>query len=372
MKKNFLAGLTDAEFLRRHWQKKPLLARDALNGHVSAITRDRLFALAGREDVESRIVRRVRSRWHVRDGPFKPGELRRLPASGWTLLVQGADLVVPQAARLLREFSFIPYARFDDIMVSYAAPGGGVGPHFDNYDVFLVQGQGERRWRVSAQRDLDLVADAPLRILRNFNSDQEWTLARGDVLYLPPRYAHEGVAVRECITWSVGFRAPAAQELGSRFLDFQHDRLALEGLYADPELKPVRRPARIPPAMLKHAMGVLERLRWSNADVAEFTGRFLTEPKPHVVFARPRRPLARPAFIRALARAGARLAPATRMLFHGRRIFMNGEASMPGAATARVAARLADARELRPHAALPADARELLYAWYLAGYIQIH
>src|SRR5688572_24001005 len=218
MKKNFLAGLTDAEFLRRHWQKKPLLARNALNGDVPAITRDRLFALAAREDVESRIVTRTRSR--VRDGPFELGELRRLPARGWTLLVQGADLAVSGAANLAQKFSFIPYARFDDIMVSYAAPGGGVGPHFDSYDVFLVQGLGERRWRVSAQRDLDLVPNAPLRILSNFKPEHEWTLARGDVLYLPPRYAHEGVAVGECITWSVGFRAPAAQELGSRFLDF--------------------------------------------------------------------------------------------------------------------------------------------------------
>ena len=371
MKKSFLAGLTDAEFLRRHWQKKPLLARNALDAHVSGITRDRLFALAGREDVESRIVTRIRSRWRVRDGPFEVGELRRLPASGWTLLVQGADLAVPQAGRLLREFSFIPYARFDDIMVSYAAPGGGVGPHFDSYDVFLVQGEGERRWRVSAQRDLDLVADAPLRILRKFKVEQEWTLARGDVLYLPPRYAHEGVAVGECITWSIGFRAPDAHELGSRFLDFQHDRLALEGVYSDPDLKPARRPALIPTAMLKHTAGVLERLRWSAADVAEFTGRFLTEPKPHVVFARPRRPLSRPAFARALARKGVQLAPASRLLFHGRRIFMNGEAFAARAATARIAARLADARELRPNAVLSGDARDLLYAWYLAGYIHI-
>jgi 50S ribosomal protein L16 3-hydroxylase len=371
MKKRFLAGLTNAEFLRRHWQKKPLLARNALDDHVPTITRDRLFALAAREDVESRIVTRTRSRWQVRHGPFDAGMLERLPVRGWTLLVQGADLAVPEAAKLAQKFSFIPYARFDDIMVSYAAPGGGVGPHFDSYDVFLVQGYGERRWRVGAQRDLDLVPDAPLRILANFRPDEEWTLARGDVLYLPPRYAHEGVAADACVTWSVGFRAPAAQELGSRFLDFQHDRLALEGLYADPDLKPARRPARIPQAMLKHASAVLEGLRWANADIAEFTGRFLTEPKAHVVFARPRRARSKHAFARAVERAGARLAPASRMLFHDRLIFMNGEASTPGAAAARIAAKLADARELRPPIALPAEARDLLYAWYLGGYIEI-
>ena len=371
MKKRFLAGLSDAEFLRRHWQKKPLLARNGLRGHAGAITRDRLFELAARDDVESRIVTRTRSRWHVRPGPFKPRDLRRLPPSGWTLLVQGVDLALPQAARLLREFAFIPYARLDDVMVSYAAPGGGVGPHFDSYDVFLVQGEGERRWRVSAQRDLDLVPDAPLRVLKDFRPGNEWTLAPGDVLYLPPRYAHEGVAVGDCITYSVGFRAPAAQELGSRFLDFLQDRLALGGQYADPDLEPARRPALIPAAMLKRTAQVLEGLRWSDADVADFAGRYLTEPKPNVVFERPRRPLSQPEFARRLKRDGVRLALASRMLFHDRRIFMNGEASTPGAAAARTAAQLADARELRPPLAFPAEARELLYAWYLAGYIDL-
>jgi len=371
MKKSFLAGLSDAEFLRRHWQKKPLLARNALRSHAGAITRDRLFELAARDGVESRIVTRTRARWHVRHGPFKPGDLRHLPSAGWTLLVQGADLALPQAARLLAEFAFIPYARLDDVMVSYAAPGGGVGPHFDSYDVFLVQGEGERRWRVSAQRDLDLVADAPLRILKDFRPEHEWTLAPGDVLYLPPRYAHDGVALGECVTYSVGFRAPAAQEVGSRFLDFLHDRLALKGQDADPDLEPTRRPALIPADMLKRTAQVLEGLRWSAADVADFAGRYLTEPKPNVVFERPRRPLSQPEFSRRVRRDGVRLALASRMLFRGRRIFMNGEASTPGAAAARTAAQLADARELRPPLTLPVEARALLYAWYRAGYIEL-
>lgn len=370
MKKRFLAGLSDAEFLARHWQKKPLLARNALRGHAGTITRDQLFALAARDDIESRIVTRARSRWNVRHGPFAPAELRRLPGTGWTLLVQGVEAALPQAARLLAEFAFIPYARIDDVMVSYAAPGGGVGPHFDSYDVFLVQGQGERRWRVSAQRELDLVADAPLPILENFRPAHEWTLAPGDVLYLPPRHAHEGVAIGECITCSIGFRAPMAQELGSRFLDFLQDRLALDGQYADPDLEPARRPALIPAAMLERTGEVLDRLRWSVADVAGFTGRFLTEPKPHVVFPRPRRPLLPAEFARRLKREGVRLALASRMLFHGRRIYLNGEASTPGPAAARMAAQLADARELRPPLAPDAEARALLYAWYLAGYIR--
>ena len=295
--------------------------------------------------------------------------MRRLPRSGWTLLVQGVDLELSTAARLLHEFSFVPYARLDDVMVSYAAPGGGVGPHFDSYDVFLVQGHGERRWRVSRQHDLDVTADAPLRILQRFTPQREWTVAPGDVLYLPPRYAHEGVALTECITYSIGFRAPDAQELGRRFLDFLQDRLALEGRYADPGLAPARNPGRIPAALLDWSTRKLARLRWSQRDVAEFIGVTLSEPKSTVVFERPTPQLSPTAFAREIARRGVELALSSRMLYRDRDIFINGERFKAGAAAARTLASLADARELAPRRHLDAAARELLYEWYLAGYI---
>ena len=150
--------------MRRHWQKRPLCVPRALTDDAGLIDQDGLFALAQREDVPSRLVMRSGRRWTVRHGPFRRAELKRLPARGWSLLVQGVDQVDARAARLLRRFSFLPYARLDDVMVSYAPPGGGVGPHFDSYDVFLLQGAGRRRWQVSAQRDLALVPDAPLRI----------------------------------------------------------------------------------------------------------------------------------------------------------------------------------------------------------------
>lgn len=367
MKKTFIAGLSHAEFLRRHWQKKPLLACNALCDHAGAVTRDQLFELAMRPGIESRIVTRWRGRWQVRHGPFARAGLERMPRTGWTLLVQGVDTVSRPAADLLREFSFIPHARVDDVMVSYAADGGGVGPHFDSYDVFLVQGAGERRWRVSAQRDLALVPDAPLRILDRFTADSEWTLRPGDVLYLPPGYAHEGIAVGECITYSVGFRAPAAQELGQRFLDFLQDRLALEGRYADPDLAPSRQPGRIPAALVAQSARTLERLRWSERDVGEFVGRYLSEPKGEVVFTRPTRPLTPARFAQCVRSRGVHLAPASRMLYRGGSIFLNGEAFRTGAAAAL--ARLADARALPPPLVLAAEAQALLYDWYLAGYI---
>jgi 50S ribosomal protein L16 3-hydroxylase len=369
MKKNFLAGLSDAEFLRRYWQKKPLLARSALREYAGAFTREKLFDLAQRDDIESRIVQRTRGRWRVQHGPFSFRDIRRLPQTGWTLLVQGVDLALGQAARLLREFAFLPYARLDDIMVSYAAPGGGVGPHFDSYDVFLVQAAGERHWRVSGQRDLELVADAPLKLLKNFRPDREWTVAAGDVLYLPPRYAHEGVAVEDCITCSVGFRAPATQELASRFLDFMQDRLQLAGQYADPDLTATSRPAAIPTRMVEHTVHSLQKLRWSRADVVEFLGRYLSEPKSHVVFDRPSRPLKHADFVRRVRQDGAALAAASRMLFYGSRVFINGEAAAPGDEARRALTTLANARQLEPPLELPAEAWQFLYAWYLAGYI---
>lgn len=366
-----LAGLTARAFLRRHWQKEPLLARGALADCADIVDRATLFALAGRDDLESRLVRREGRRWTVRYGPFKPSELRRLPRADWTLLVQGVDHALPAAQKLLAPFAFIPYARLDDLLVSYAPPGGGVGPHFDSYDVFLVQGEGRRRWRVSRQRDLALVSGAPLKILRRFKSAQAWELRAGDLLYLPPRCAHEGVALTDCITYSVGFRAPEAQELGSRFLEFLQDELHAEGIYEDPELRPTRRPARLSDDMVRRMRGMLRRVRWNGRNVENFLGRFLTEPKAHVQFARPHRPLTRGAFAAQAARRGVRLAGPTRMLFRGAVIYINGESHALDAPSAQHLSRLADRRRLAPFARIDRDTLQLLYQWYRAGYLTI-
>jgi 50S ribosomal protein L16 3-hydroxylase len=328
-----------------------------------------LFELAGREDLESRLVLRSGSRWQVRHGPFARRAFAKLPRTGWTLLVQGVDHALPAARELLERFSFIPYARLDDVMVSYAPPGGGVGPHFDSYDVFLLQGAGRRRWRIGRQRDLDLVPGAPLRILRRFRASREWMVQPGDLLYLPPRCAHDGIAVSDCITYSIGFRAPGAQELGTRFLEFLQEQLRLDGIYSDPGLQPQRRPARIADDMLRKVRGVLRRIHWSDADAMRFLGCYLTEPKASVLFARPSRPLSESAFLARAARRGTRLALPSRMLFRGNTLFINGEAHTPGATAARRLARLADRRSLPPLLRLDRESAHLLYQWYRAGYI---
>jgi 50S ribosomal protein L16 3-hydroxylase len=371
MKKSFLAGLTRSQFMRRHWQKEPLLALHALPEYANAVTREDLFALAERDDVESRIVSKSAGRWQVRRGPFARRDVARLPRSGWTLLVQGVDQKLSQAARLLREFSFVPYARLDDVMVSYAAPGGGVGPHFDSYDVFLLQGQGRRRWQVSRQRDLELVDGAPVKLLRRFRPEQEWRVGPGDLLYLPPQCAHDGVAVEECMTYSIGFRAPSAQELGHHFLDFLQDRLDLKGMYADAGLRATRAPGRVPPAMIDRAASMLDALRWSRDEVAQFMGSYLTEPKANVVFERPARRATRSEFVRRARKLGVRLALPARMLVSGRDVFINGESHRVESTACRLFAKLADARLLHAPLALDARAGRVLYEWYRAGYIEL-
>jgi len=367
MIKPMLNALTPAQFLRRHWQKKPLLARASLPQFAPLVTRRDLQDMAGSADTEARLIVRNGGRWQVSHGPFTRRDFARLPARNWTLLVQGVNHVLPEAQALLTQFAFIPYARLDDLMVSYAPPGGGVGPHFDSYDVFLLQGEGRRRWQISSQRDLALVPDAPLKILSHFRSSKEWTLSAGDMLYLPPRYAHDGVALDECITYSIGFRAPSAQDLCGRFLEFLQDRLDAPQLYTDPDLKPTRNPAHINSRMTRGLLRLLDGARWNRDDLLRFIGEDLSAPKSHVVYAPPRRALTLTAFTKILGKKGLRLAPQSILLYDKAAFYINGERwAVPASARARL--RLFADRRMLPPAASPVAGMDLLYAWYRAGY----
>lgn len=368
MPNSLLSGLTPAQFLRRHWQKKPLLARNALPRAAELVNRNELFELAQCPEIESRLVIRNGKRWHVTHGPFRQRDFSRLPKSNWTLLVQGVNHVLPQAQQLLSPFAFISYARLDDLMISYAPPGGGVGPHFDSYDVFLVQGEGRRRWSISSQRELSLVDGVPLKILRNFRAAREWTLGPGDMLYLPPRYAHDGIAVDPCITCSVGFRAPSAQDLCSRFFDFLNDRLDTQEFHSDPDLRPTRHPARISRQLTVSFLNLLKRARWTRSEMLQFIGEDLSTPKAHVVFATPSRALSRDAFCRVIARRGLRLDLKSILLYDDQAFYINGERITLASAARNVACRLADRRSLAP-AVIPRTAIDVFYAWYRAGYL---
>jgi 50S ribosomal protein L16 3-hydroxylase len=365
--RQLLGGFTADEFLYRHWQKKPLLIPRAFPAFQSFITRRRLVELSRRPEVESRIVLRKDAQWEVLHGPFKLREFKTLPPSHWTLLVHGVNLYVPEADRLLRAFNFIPYSRLDDVMVSYAAPEGGVGPHFDSYDVFLLQAAGQRRWQVSEQRDRTLERGAPLKVLRRFKPRQEWVLQPGDMLYLPPGYAHNGIAVQECITCSIGFRAPSAQELARAFLAYLEDTLQLSGLYEDPALKATSEPARISETMLAQVKRMLKQIRWSRSDVARFLGCYLTEPKAQVFFEAPASSFTFGEFRRRARSSAFELDPKTQMLFRSHILFVNGEAYPLG--DSGTLKQLANERALAPNPCLDPHALKLLYEWYLAGYV---
>ena len=368
MRNPLLNGLTPAQFLHRHWQKKPLLARASLPQFAPLVRRRDLLELARSPATESRLIIRNRGHWQVSHGPFTRRDYAQLPARNWTLLVQGVNHVLPQAQALLAQFAFIPYARLDDLMVSYAPPGGGVGPHFDSYDVFLLQGEGRRRWQISCQRDLALVDGAPLKILRDFRASREWELTAGDLLYLPPRCAHDGVALEGCITYSIGFRAPSAQDLCSRFLDFLQDDLEAPGLYADPQLKPTRHPARIDRQLTQGLQRLLDSAHWRREDMLRFIGEDLSTPKSHVVYAPPRRVLSLPALAKSIAKQGLQLALPSILLYDDTAFYINGERwTVSPRARTRIR-QLADRRRLPP-CTVTAAALDTLHAWYRAGYV---
>jgi 50S ribosomal protein L16 3-hydroxylase len=365
-----LGDLSVRAFLGRHWQKQPLLVRNAMPNFGGLVDRSAMIELACGDACESRLVVRQGRRWILEHGPFEHKRFDRLPATNWTLLLQGLDKVLPRARQLLALFDFIPYSRLDDLMVSYAADGGGVGPHFDSYDVFLLQGPGQRHWRVGKPADLALVENAPLKILKRFSPDGQCLLCAGDMLYLPPGFAHDGVALGAAYTYSIGFRAPSHRELMSQFLLFLEENLAVEGRYADPGLTVQSRPAQIGVAMIAEIERLLGTIHWTRRHVVEFLGRYLTEPKPHVRFSPPRAPLSDRAFRQSATRNGVALALSSSMLYARSMIFINGELHKVGPAAQQPLRRLANARQL-PGRQIPRTllVTDLLYRWYRDGYI---
>lgn len=371
MRLDLLGGISPKKFLHNYWQKKPLLVRGALPDFQGLLNREALIDLACRDDAQSRLITQKEGKWQVRHGPLSPRAFSRLQKEQWTLLVQDVNHFVPAARDLLLKFNFIPHSRLDDLMVSYAPEGGGVGPHFDSYDVFLLQGMGRRHWQISAQRDRKLVEDAPLKILQDFKPEREWMLEPGDMLYLPPGYAHNGVAKDRCMTYSIGFRAPTYQELATQFLIYLQDHSVISGMYRDPDISLQPHPGHISAAMLRQAGTALDRIKWGRNDIERFMGIYLTEPKSHVFFRPPSHPINEQEFAYRVAQTGLELSLKSRMLWKEKKVFINGEVYAVGAAARRLLAKLAD------HLVLPrtknpdSEALALLYQWYLDGYVEL-
>jgi 50S ribosomal protein L16 3-hydroxylase len=342
-----LGGISPEQFMQHYWQKKPLLIRAAVPGLSPLVARDALFAMAANEAVESRLVEQKKGVWKFSHGPIggdadagekKPVALPPLKRKDWTLLVQGVDLHHDGVHDLLQQFRFVPDARLDDLMISYATQGGGVGPHFDSYDVFLLQASGRRRWRIGAQKDLSLRDDVPLKILANFKPTQEFDLGPGDMLYLPPRYAHDGVALDDdCQTYSIGFRAPSTEELARELMHRVADEIEDESLYTDKAQTATAQPGEIPMALADFAAQAVIKALADKTLMQQILGEYLTEPKDKVWFNAGKAPKKWTAI---------KLDRASRMMYDEKHVYLNGDSWKVAGKDAKLLRKLADARTL--------------------------
>ena len=367
-------NLTPSQFFAEYWQKKPLLIRQAIPNFTGLLSANDLAGLACEEDIQARIIKLNKDKWTVKNGPFDEADFAKLPASNWTLLVQSVNHYLPEAAALLSQFDFIPHARLDDLMVSYAPKNGGVGAHVDSYDVFLLQGSGRRNWKISSQKDLSLIEGAPLKILKNFICEQEWTLEAGDMLYLPPQIAHWGVSESDdCMTYSVGFRAPKTHELMHEFLSYLQDNLNQTDntVYSDPDLQLHNHPAEISTTMVHKVNEMLQAITWNNDHVTDFLGKYLTEPKPDVIF-EPSRKISQKQFANHCQQKIVMLDLKSQMLFSQNEYYLNGEKLNIEMELMPYMQELANKRYLNT-ALLTSQQQNLLshclYPSYLAGFI---
>jgi 50S ribosomal protein L16 3-hydroxylase len=364
-----LGGISPADFMATYWQRKPLLVRQAMPDFKALLTRPELFDLAAQNDVESRLVMGSNGgqrQWQMQRGPFKRRALPKLTERDWTLLVQGVDLHDDRLAALMQQFRFIPDARLDDLMISYASEGGGVGPHYDSYDVFLLQAHGQRRWRIGRQKDLSLVPDLPLKILAQFKPEHDWVLEPGDMLYLPPRYAHDGVAQGECMTYSVGFRAPQTGDLARELLvrlSEGVDDAAGTDLYKDTAQPAVSQPAAIPVGLKDFAKNALQKALKDPKSLQRALGEYLTEPKANVWFEMGDMPD---------KLNSVYLDRRSKMMYDEHHIFLNGESWRAAGKDAALMRQLADSRELTEVQLAKAspEALSLLMAWCDDGWLQ--
>lgn len=380
-----LGGLSPRAFMQEYWQRKPLLVRQAMPGLQPPITARDVQTLARRDEVESRLITRRDGRWTLRHGPF-----RRLPPAtqpDWTLLVQSVDLHDDDTAAFMRQFRFIPDARLDDVMISIATEGGGVGPHYDSYDVFLIQASGRRRWRTSTQQERDLIDGLPLRILADFQPETDDVLEPGDMLYLPPHVCHDGVAIGNgCMTISIGFRVPSRATLARGLLEAAADQISAQhlgdaGLYGEPLLAgpdlsalysdagtvPAAHPAELPGALVEATLETLREIRMDADVAARFLGQWLTTLPDNALFD-PAEHL--PALAdEAPAHGSLVLDRCTRLMYHGSQLFINGEVA-PLAPCAALHA-LADQRALPGPdiAALAPEIRAVLDEWLQEGWL---
>jgi 50S ribosomal protein L16 3-hydroxylase len=359
-----LGGMSAARFCGQIWHRKPLLIRQAMPDWNGALTNEQLFGMAAQPDVQSRLINARDGAYTLSHGPF--AKLPPIRRAAWTVLVQNVDAHDVNARSLMDAFGFIERARLDDVMVSFASDGGGVGPHFDSYDVFLLQVRGQRRWRISTQKDLSLVEGLPLKILQNFKPTHEYVLDPGDMLYLPPRVAHEGIAIGPCMTYSIGFRAPSHEEVLRGFYEFMADVAEDEGRLSNAQPEPAVERAALPPASIDAVQALIEQHRPTRADIIEYLGCAWTEPKPTALFAAD---ALAPAMI--AGSQGVQLAPFTLALHSPGWFFINGTSWRVTGSDAKLLKALAEQGRLPAKAVAGASdaVQEQLQAWLDDGWL---
>ena len=395
-------------FLAKHWQTKPLLVRQAFPHFQPLLSADELITLAGQDEVESRLIqqrtRKASTNWQLDQGPFDAEDIPSIKRKHWTLLVQGVDLHHDAIHKLLHEFRFISDARLDDVMISLAGDQGGVGPHYDSYDVFLLQAWGRREWRVGPLHNRHLKPDQPLKILADFQPTQTWLLEPGDMLYVPPGWGHDGIARGPCMTYSIGFRTPSKAEfLQAYFNDLSdsvtHNNQAIEArakaicaeagqaqtsranpishFYTDPKpSKPVN-PAEIPANMLK-TLGIWARqAKPTKEHTEDFIGRFLSEPKPNVWFQAPKKPLSQAKFELTASINGVALSRASRLHLRSKgasegSVFFNGQQhSFHGKAWALLSELAQNRSIVAPKQLVDPQIGVYLYGAYTSGWLHL-
>ena len=280
---SFFGSITVQQFLDEYWQKKPLLVRGAWPGFENPLPPDDFLRLSCRDDALSRLMIKHEGEhnWELREGPFEAAEFTSLPQSQWTLLIQEVDRLVPAVRDMLRAVDFLPRWRMDDVMISYAANGGGVGAHIDNYDVFLLQGHGRRRWQINMTpvEEERLIEDIDVSILADFEADRDWVLEPGDMLYLPPRIAHFGVAEGECMTFSIGCRAPSEQDILGAVLEQALMSVDPDARYADPDLSLSDPRAGLGDGVMTWVSSLIEGLMADKDALREMLGTILSQPR---------------------------------------------------------------------------------------------
>ncbi|MEI6183162.1 MAG: cupin domain-containing protein [Polynucleobacter sp.] len=377
-------GISPDSFMKQYWHKKPLLIRGAIpaftlakqsgEGLESPISANDLVKLASKDSVESRLIKA--NPWSFDTGPFSKKAIPALGKPNWTLLLQGMEAHHQAAAKILSWFRFIPDARLDDLMISIAGIGGGVGPHFDSYDVFLIQMSGRRQWQISKQKNLSLSHNLPLKILQHFKAEHDWVLEPGDMLYLPPHVAHHGLALDAgCQTWSVGFRSPSFKELLQeglwRLAESLEDIPELERKFADPMQKATTNAEQLPEELVKQLTLKLRELKLNQIDrfLPGITA-YLSEPKQQALFDGPIKPLNPSRFSKQLGSKKLLTSRQTRILSLGNEVFCNGEnMSKDQAKDIAQAWRTLSSKKGLLGQKIQTTAQSSLYVAYLAGWL---